>query len=106
MDHSKYVEVLWYWFEKHVDWICVVANDVLVFMGPNPYKHKKIPFARALDVKRTHKFYGKGEGALLESIQDELNILRRMVIDRNHLDIDKMFIGSNKLNLSEEDLIA
>ncbi len=106
LDHSKFVEVLWYWCEKPDDWLSIVANDVLVLMGPNPYKHKKLPFARALDVKRTHKFYGKGEAALLESIQDELNTLRRMVIDRNHLDIDKMFIGSNRLNLSEEDLVA
>lgn len=106
IDTSKQVEVLWYWCEKPDDWLCVFANDVMVVMGPNPYKHKKLPFARAVDVKRTHKFYGKGEAALLESIQDELNILRRMVIDRNHLDIDKMFIGSNRLNLSEEDLIA
>lgn len=106
LDHSKMVEVLWYWSEKPDDWLCVVANDVLVVMGPNPNKHKKLPFARAVDVKRTHKFYGKGEAALLESIQDELNTLRRMIIDRNHLDIDKMFIGSNRLNVSEEDLIA
>lgn len=106
IDHSKYVEVLWYWSEKPDDWLCVVANDVMVVMGPNPYKHKLLPFARALDVKRTHRFYGKGEAALLESIQDEMNTLRRMIIDRNHLDIDKMFIGSNRLNLNEEDLIA
>jgi hypothetical protein len=106
IDTQKQVEVLWYWCEKPDDWLCIVANDVMVVCGPNPYKHKKLPFARAVDVKRTHKFYGKGEAALLESIQDETNILRRMVIDRNHLDIDKMFIGSNRLNLSEEDLIA
>lgn len=106
VDHSKMVEVLWYWSEKPDDWLCIVANDVVVVMGPNPYRHKKLPFARAVDVKRTHKFYGKGKAALLESIQDELNVLRRMTIDRNHLDIDKMFIGSNRLGLSEEDLIA
>lgn len=106
IDHTNYVEVLWYWAEKPDDWLCIVANDVMVVMGPNPYKHKKLPFSRAIDVKRTHKFYGKGEAALLESIQDELNTLRRMVIDRNHLDIDKMFIGSNRLGLEEEDLIA
>lgn len=106
MDHGNYVEVLWYWSIKPDDWLMIVANDVMVVMGPNPYKHKQLPFARAVDVKRTHRFYGKGEAALLESIQDELNIMRRMVIDRNHLDIDKMFFVSNRLNLSEEDLIA
>src|SRR3990167_8216647 len=106
IDHKNYVEALWHWVVKPTDWLNIVVNDVMVVMGPNPYKHKQLPFARAIDVKRTHRFYGKGESALLQSIQDELNVLRRMVIDRNHLDIDKMFIGSNRLNLSEEDLIA
>lgn len=106
IDHSKQVEVLWYYSVKPEDWMIILANDVVVVMGPNPYKHKQLPFARAVDVKRTHKFYGKGEPALLESIQDEMNTFRRMVIDRNHLDIDKMFYGSNRLNLSDEDTIA
>lgn len=106
VDHSKMIEVLWYWAVKPDDWLVVVANDVVVVMGPNPYKHKQLPFARAVDIKRTHAFYGKGTAELLESIQDEMNTLRRMIIDRNHLDIDKMFIGSSRINLSDEDLIA
>jgi hypothetical protein len=80
MDHSKYVEVLWYWAYRPDDCLFIVANDVLVVAGPNPYKHKQLPFARAVDVKRTHKFYGKGESALLESIQDELNVIRLSLI--------------------------
>lgn len=106
VDHGDMVEVLWYWARKPDDWMIIVANEILVVLGPNPNKHKELPFSRAIDVKRTHKFYGKGEPALLESIQDEVNTLRRMVLDRNHLDIDKMFIGSNKLGMQEEDLVA
>ena len=106
IDHGKQVEVLWYWQVKPEDWLIIVANDVVVVMGPNPFKHKKLPFARAIDVKRTHEFYGKGEPELLESIQDEANTYRRMMLDRNHLDIDKMFYGSSRLNLSDEDTIA
>lgn len=106
IDHSRQVEVLWYWAVRPHDWLCIVANDVMVVMGPNPYKHKELPFARAVDLYRPHKFYGKGEAELLESIQDETNTLRRMIIDRNHLDIDKMFFVSSRLNLSDEDTIA
>ena len=106
IDHSNQVEVLWYWSIKPEDWLMIVANDVMQVMGPNPYKHKRLPFARAIDVRRTHEFYGKGEAELLESVQDEVNTFRRMIIDRNHLDIDKIFYGSNKLNISDEDTIA
>lgn len=105
LDTSKQVEVLHYW-NKPKDKFIIVANDVLIRNRPNPYKHKELPFARAVDIKRVHKFYGKGEPELLESIQDEVNVLRRMIIDRNHLDIDKMFLVSNKLGLNDEDLMA
>lgn len=105
MDTSKQVEVLHYW-NKPKDKFIIVANDVLIRNNPNPYKHKQLPFSRGIDIKRAHKFYAKGEPELLESIQDEINVLRRMIIDRNHLDIDKMFFVSNKLGLSDEDLIA
>ncbi len=105
IDTSKQVEVLWYWSKSPEDWLIICANDVVVRMGPNPYKHKELPFARSLDIKRPHSFYGKGEPELLESIQDEMNTLRRMILDRNYLDIDKGFIVSDTLNLNDEDLI-
>jgi len=106
IDHSKEVEVLWYWAKKPDDTLMIVANDVVIRNGPNIYRHKQLPFARVVDVKRPHSFYGKGEAEILESTQDEINTLRRMVIDRNHLDIDKMFLVSNNLGLNDEDLIA
>lgn len=106
IDESKEVEVLWYWSVKPEDKLIIVANDILIKDGPNPYKHKSLPFVRFVDVKRVHRFYGKGEPEILESMKDEATTLRRMIIDRNHLDIDKMFLVSKSLGLSDEDLIA
>jgi hypothetical protein len=99
------VEVLWYWSRSPNDSLRIVANDVLIKDGPNPYKHKQIPFAMTYDVKRPHKFYHKGEPKLLESIQKEINTLRRMITDRNHLDIDKMWlVGRNEMTNEEDSL--
>jgi len=106
IDHSNQVEVLWYWSKKPLDAMHIVINDVVVRMGPNIYKHKQLPFGRLVDVKRPKSFYGKGEAELLESINDEENTMRRMVIDRNHLDIDKMFFIDQNTSVNEEDLIA
>lgn len=106
IDKSRQVEVLHYWSIKPRDRFVIVANDVVVRDGPNPYKHKQLPFVRWTDIRRPHSFYGKGEPELLQSVQDEMNTLRRMIIDRNHLDIDKMFLVSNKIGLTDEDLIA
>lgn len=106
IDVSKQVEVLWYWSKSPQDRLRIVANDVLIRDSGNPYKHKQLPFVRWVCIKRPHRFYGKGIPELLESVQDEQNTLRRMIIDRNHLDIDKMFLVSNRLGLSDDDVIA
>lgn len=100
------VEVLWYWSRRPDDALTIVINDVLIKDGPNPYKHKQLPFAKTEDVKRPHKFYHKGEPKLLESIQKEVNIIRRMITDRNHLDIDKMWLVNRNESYSEEDTIT
>jgi hypothetical protein len=105
IEHSRQVEVLWYW-NKPSDLLSIVANDVNVFYDANPYKHKQLPFVRAIDIKRPHQFYGKGECEILESLQDEINTLRRMTIDRNHLDIDKPVFVNDTLTLEDEDTIA
>lgn len=106
VDKGEEVEVLWYWSRSPNDSLRIVANDVLIKDGPNPYKHKQIPFAMTYDVKRPHKFYHKGEPKLLESIQKELNIIRRMITDRNHLDIDKMWLIGRNETFNEDDTIS
>lgn len=105
MEKSHEVEVLWYW-NKPDDLLCIVANEVAVTLKPNPYRHKQLPFVRAVDIKVPYQFYGKGEAELLVSIQEELNTLRRMVIDRNHLDIDKPVFVSDTLTIEDEDTIV
>jgi len=105
IDNSREVEVLWYW-NKPDDLLSIVANDVQIYMDPNPYKHKQLPFVRAIDIPRGSHFYGKGEAELLESLQEEINTLRRMIIDRNHLDIDKPILVSDTLTIEDEDVIT
>lgn len=106
VDQKDEVEVLWYWSRSPEDALYIVANDVVVKMGPNPYKHKQLPFAMTFDIKRPHKFYHKGEAKLLEAIQSELNTLRRMITDRNHLDIDKMWLIGRNEEYNEDDIVS
>ena len=105
VEHSHEVEVLWYW-NKPDDLLAIVANDIVVKFGPNPYKHKQLPFVRVIDILKNHSFYGKEESELLESLQDETNTLRRMLVDRNHLDIDKPILVSDTLTMEDEDAIT
>lgn len=105
IEDSRQVEVLWYW-NKPDDLLSIIANDVNVFMDANPYKHKQLPFVRVIDIKRPYQFYGKGECEILESLQDEINTLRRMSIDRGHLDLDKPVFVDDTLTIEDEDTIA
>ena len=105
IDQAREVEVLWYW-SKAEDKFVVVANDVVIRNEANPYKHKQLPFVRIVDIQRPYQFYGKGECELLESLQEENNTLRRMIIDRNHLDIDKPVLTSDILTLDDDDAAA
>ena len=100
------VEVLWRWARQPEDALDIVANDVVIKFGPNPYRHKQLPIAKSIDVTRPHRFYGKGEPELLDSMQEESNTIRRMWSDRSKLDLDKMFFVSNRETLDDRDLIA
>lgn len=98
------VEVLFYW-SRYPDKLIILANDIVIRDGPNPYNHKQLPFAEASDIKRLNGFWARGEPELLESIQDELTTLRRMRIDRQHLDIFSQFLVSNRETLDDENSI-
>ena len=106
IDQRRDVEVLWYWSKTPTDALIIIANGVIVRMGPNPYNHKQLPFARAVDVLRPHSFYGKGEPELIESLQEELTLLRRMRIDQNRLALWKPFLVSDRESLDESELIV
>lgn len=104
IDKDNQVEVLMYWGRRPDKWI-IVANDIVIRDGPNPYNHKQIPYAEGSDIKRINQFWSTGEPKLLESIQDELTTLRRMRIDRQHMDIWKMFLVSNRETLDDDEAI-
>lgn len=105
IDKDNQVEVLFYW-GRRPDKFIIIANDVVIRDGPNPYNHKQLPFAEGSDIPRLGKFYATGEPKLLESIQDELTTLRRMRIDRQHMDLWKLFFVSNREVLDEEEAVV
>lgn len=105
IDKDNQVEVLFYW-GRRPDKLIIIANDVIIRDAPNPFNHKQLPFAEGSDVPRMHKFWANGEPKLLESIQDELQTIRRMRIDRQHLDIFKAFLVSNREMLDEDEFIV
>jgi hypothetical protein len=105
LDKENQVEVLFY-YGRRPDKFIIVANDVVIRDNPLPWNHKQLPFAEGSDVPRLAGFWARGEPEILESIQDELTTLRRMRIDRQHMDIFKMFLVSNRETLDEDEAIV
>lgn len=107
-DNGEIVEVLEYWnkgIPYDAKW--VVANGVLIEDGPIPYEHKELPYVKVSDVPDLDSIYSTGEAKLLKSIQDELTTIRRMRLDRQHLQIDKMFIVSeNETSIDDNELVV
>lgn len=105
IDKETEVEILFYW-AKRPDMLAIVANDVVIYNGPNPYNHKMLPFVQAYDIKRTNALYHKGEMQLLESIQEELTKIKRGRLDRLHLTIDPMRFVTRSANISEDETMV
>jgi hypothetical protein len=99
------VEVLHYW-NKPDDKYAIVANGVLVRNLPNPYAHKKIPYRLLYCYRNSANLYGFSIPMLIKHIVDEINTLRNMRINFQHMSIDKMFIVSDQLGIDEEDLMV
>jgi hypothetical protein len=99
------VEVLHY-YNRGLDAYWVVANNVVVHYGPMPTKHKELPIAVRYYYRVPGRFWGMGLPRIIHMLAEERNTIRNMNMDRQHLQINKMFIHNNMYDIDEEDLIA
>lgn len=99
------VEVIHY-YNRALDvyWIC--ANYVVVRDGPIPWEHKEIPFAVRYFYRVPGQFWGMGIPKVLMMLSEERNSIRNLNMDRQNLQINKMFIANNMFDLDEEDLVS
>jgi hypothetical protein len=99
------VEVLHY-YNRALDAYWVVANNVVIHYGPLLTKHKELPFAVRYYYRVPGRFWGMGIPRIIHMLAEERNSIRNMNMDRQHLQINKMFIHNNMYDIDEEDLIA
>ncbi len=99
------VEVLHY-FNRNLDayWAC--ANWVTIHDGPLPFKHKELPVATRYYYRVPGRFWGLGIPAVLRMLTAERTSIRNLNMDRQNLQINKMFLHNNMFDISEEDLVS
>ena len=88
---------IWDYYNKEKDLHVIIAGGVLLTKpdGPNPYKHKELPYARSIfQFKSDKSFWGVGLPELVKHDQALLDTLNNMMIDWMKLLINKPCLRS------------
>lgn len=99
------VEVLHY-YNRALDTYWVAANWVVVYDGPIPYKHKELPISARYYYRVPGRFWGMGIPQILHMLTAERTSIRNLNMDRQNLQINKMFLHNNMFDIDEEDLVS
>jgi len=100
----KGVEILEYWTD---DWVVRVANkNIVISSQPNPYFHRKKPFAEWDYIRIPNEFYSVGVPEAIQDLQAELNTTRNQRIDNVSFVLNKMYSVLRGANVDPEQLVS
>lgn len=99
------VEVLHY-YNRATDSYWVVANNVTIRDTPLPWAHKELPFAVLYQYRNPGFFWGTGIPKVVHALSEERKTLRNLNLDRQKLQINKMFIHNNSFDIDEDELVS
>lgn len=99
------VEVLHY-YNRSTDEYNVLANNVIVRMGPIPYKHKELPISVVYHYRRPGYFFGMGIPQIIKYLTEERRSLRNLRLDRQKMQQSKMFLKNADIEFDEEETIT
>lgn len=99
------VEVLHY-MNRSTDsyWCC--ANNVTIYDAPLPSKHKELPWTPIYQYRIPGQFWGMGLPKILHMLSEERRSIRNLNMDRQKLNINKMFLHNSSFDIDDEDLIS
>jgi hypothetical protein len=99
--NSKDVEVLHY-YNRSIDAYWVVANNITIFDGPLPTKHKELPIAVQYQYRVPGRFWGMGIPKVVHMLSEERKAIRRLNLDRQKL-ISGAFLHNSAFDMDDED---
>jgi len=97
------VELIHYW-NRLTDTYAILANNVIIRNTPLPSKHKELPMDVWSFYPIPGQIYGMGIPFIIHSLVEERRSMRNMSLDRQKMQISKMFIVNDLFDISEEDL--
>lgn len=96
------VEVLHY-YNRSTDAYWCVANNVAIYDGPLPTKHKELPVAVQYQYRVPGQFWGLGIPKVVHSLSEERKAIRRLKLDRTKLETGGSFLHNSAYDLDDED---
>lgn len=100
--NSQDVEVLHY-YNRGIDAYWVVANNITIYDGPLPTKHKELPLAVQHQYRRPGRFWGVGIPKAIFMLSEERKAIRRLNLDRTKLGIAGAFLHDSAFDIDDED---
>jgi hypothetical protein len=97
------VEILHY-TNRETDSYDVLANNVLIRRGPIPFKHKELSVAVYRHYIVPGRIYGMGIPRVIFSLTEERASIRRLRLDSQNLNGNKVFLSNDLVDIDEEDL--
>lgn len=99
------VEVLHY-YRKSTDAYWCVANNVTIYDSPLPSMHKQLPLTSVHQYKVPGFYWGIGLPKVVHALSEERKTIRNLNLDRQKLQINKMFLHNNAFDLDDEDMVS
>jgi len=99
------VEVLHY-YNRAEDMYYVVANNLVVRMGPLPSKHKELPVVPLYHYMVPGRFWGMGIPRVIKYLTEERKAIRNLNLDRQKMQINKMFLVNDQVDIDEEEAVV
>lgn len=99
------VEVLHY-YNRSFDAYWCVANNITIYDGPLPSKHKELPVAVVYQYRVPGRFWGLGIPKVIHFLSEERKSIRNLNMDRQKMQLNKMFLHNNAFDIDDEDLVT
>lgn len=96
------VEILHY-YNRGIDAYWCVANNVVIYDGPLPSKHKELPFAVLYQYRMPGQFWGIGIPKIIHYISEERRSIRMLNLDRQKIIVSGAFLHNSAFDIDDEE---
>lgn len=96
------VEVLHY-YNRSLDAYWCVANNIAIYDGPLPTKHKELPVGVLYQYRVPGRFWGMGIPKVIHHLSEERRTIRNLNMDRQKIIVGGAFIHNNAFEIDDDD---